>query len=106
VALANQGRDPEAEAEFREAARLSPRLADAPANLGVLYTRGGRLDDAIVALRRALTLDGGRAGVRADLVRALRTRARELERDGRPDEAARLRQEASPLAGDAPGLGR
>jgi Flp pilus assembly protein TadD len=106
VALANQGRGPEAEAEFREAARLSPRLADAPANLGVLYTRNGRLDDAIVALRRALILDGGRTGVRADLVRVLRTRARELERDGRPDEAARLRQEASPLAGDGPGLGR
>ncbi|MEX2224724.1 MAG: tetratricopeptide repeat protein [Candidatus Rokuibacteriota bacterium] len=106
VALANQGRAREAEAEFQEAARLSPRLADAPANLGVLYTRHGRFDEAIVALRRALALDGGRAAVRADLGRALRTRAIELAREGRLDEAARLRQEASPLAGDAPELGR
>jgi protein O-mannosyl-transferase len=106
VALANQGRDGEAETQFREAARLSPRLVDAPTNLGVLYARNGRLDEAIVALRHALALDGGRSAGRADLVRALRTRALELAREGRLDEAARLRQEASPLGGDNPGLGR
>lgn len=106
VALASQGRDREAEVEFQEAARLSPRLVDASANLGVLYTRQGRFDEAIVALRRALALDGGRTGVRADLGRVLRTRAIELAREGRLDEAARLSQEASPLAGDPAGLGR
>lgn len=106
VALAGQGRDREAEAEFQEAARLSPRLVDAPANLGVLYTRNGRFDEAIVVLRRALALDDRRAGVRADLGRVLRTRAIELAREGRLDEAARLWLEASPLAGDDPELGR
>ena len=55
-------------------------------------------------LRRALALDGGRAGVRADLGRALRSRAIELAREGRLDEAARLWQEASPLAGEDPDL--
>jgi Flp pilus assembly protein TadD len=104
VALAGQGRDREAEAEFQEAARLSPRLVDAPANLGVLYTRNGRFDEAIVVLRRALALDDRRAGVRADLGRVLRTRAIELAREGRLDEAARLWLEASPLVGDE--LGR
>jgi Flp pilus assembly protein TadD len=106
VALAGQGRDREAEAEFQEAARLSPRLVDAPANLGVLYTRNGRFDEAIVVLRRALALDDRRAGVRADLGRVLRTRAIELAREGRLDEAAGLWLEASPLAGDDPELGR
>ncbi|MGH7365010.1 MAG: tetratricopeptide repeat protein [Candidatus Rokuibacteriota bacterium] len=100
VALAIQGRDVEAEAEFREAARLSPRLVDAPANLGVLYARQGRYEDAMPPLRRALALDGGRAGVRAELGRALRSRAIELVRQGRPGDAARLWQEASPLAAD------
>jgi Flp pilus assembly protein TadD len=104
VALANQGRDREAETEFQEAARLSPRLVDGPANLGVLYTRQGRFEEAIVPLRRALALDGGRAGVRADLGRALRSHAIELVRADRLDEAARLWQEASPLAGEDPEL--
>ncbi|HMH78077.1 MAG TPA: tetratricopeptide repeat protein, partial [Candidatus Udaeobacter sp.] len=104
VALASQGRDREAEAEFQEAARRSPRLVDAPANLGVLYTRQGRFEEAVVPLRRALALDGGRAGVRADLGRALRGRAIELAREDRLDEAARLWQEASPLAGEDPDL--
>jgi Flp pilus assembly protein TadD len=100
VALADQGRDIEAEAEFQEAARLSPRLVDAPANLGVLYVRLGRYDGAIAQLRRALSLDETRAGVRAELARALRSRAIELVRQGRLDEAAPLWREASPLAKD------
>jgi Flp pilus assembly protein TadD len=104
VALANQGRDIEAEAEFREAARLSPRLADAPANLGVLYVRLGRYEEAMLPLRRALALNGGQAGVRAELARALRSRAIELVRQGRLGEAAQLWQEASPLVGDNPDL--
>ena len=104
VALATQGRDREAEAEFQEAARLSPRLVDAQGNLGVLYTRQGRFEEAITALRRALALDGGRAGVRVDLGRALRSRAIELAREGRLDEAAKLWQEAAPLAGEDPDL--
>jgi len=104
VALANQGRAREAAAEFQEAARLSPRLVDAPANLGVLYTRDGRFGEAIAPLRRALALDGGRAGLRAELGRALGGHAIELVREGRLGEAERLWQEASPLAGDNPDL--
>jgi len=104
VALASQGRDREAETEFQEAARLSPRLVDAPANLGVLYMRQGRFGEAVVPLRHALVLDGRRAGVRADLGRALRGRAIELAREGRLGEAERLWKEAAPLAGDDPDL--
>ncbi len=104
VALATQGRDREAEAEFQEAARLSPRLVDAQSNLGVLYARQRRFEEAITALRRALALDGGRDGVRVDLGRALRSRAIELAREGRLDEAAKRWQEAAPLAGEDPDL--
>ena len=59
VALANQGpsRDAEAEAAFREASRLSPRMVDPRANLGLLYLRVGRYGDAVAPLREALTLD-------------------------------------------------
>jgi protein O-mannosyl-transferase len=73
VALANQGppRDAEAESAFREAARLSPRMVDAFANLGMLYMRAGRYADAIAPLREALTLDPSRTAVRASLGRAL-----------------------------------
>lgn len=102
VALARQGRDREAEAEFREAARLSRRLVDAPANLGVLYARQGRFEDAIASLRQALTLDGRRPGIRAELGRALRSRAIELVRERRLDEAERLWREAAPLAAEDP----
>jgi tetratricopeptide (TPR) repeat protein len=77
---------------------------DAPANLGVLYTRQGRFEEAIATLRRALALDGGRAGVRVELGRALRNRAIELAREGRLEEAARLWHEASPLAVEDPDL--
>ena len=97
VALASQGRDAEAEAELREAERLSARLFDAPGNLGALYVRQGRYADAIPPLRRALVLDPGQPGARANLARALNGRAVEL-RESNPDEAARLLGEAAAVA--------
>ncbi|HSE54984.1 MAG TPA: tetratricopeptide repeat protein, partial [Nocardioidaceae bacterium] len=54
-----------------EAARLSPHLVDPPANLGALYLRQRRFDDAVAFLRHALALDPTRAGVRHNLDRAL-----------------------------------
>jgi Flp pilus assembly protein TadD len=104
AALASQGRDAEAEVELREAMRLSARLADAPINLGMLYQRQGRYQEAIPAFRRALALDPGQARLRTALARALRRRAIQLVREGQAGEAARLWQEARPLAGDEPEL--
>ena len=74
VALAEAGRDDEAETEFREAARLSPRLADASANLGALYLRQRRFDDAVEPLRRAVSLDPTRTAFAKNLERALAAR--------------------------------
>jgi protein O-mannosyl-transferase len=79
VALASQGlaRDAEAEAAFREASRLSPRMVDARANLGLLYLRAGRYADAIAPLREALTLDPSQTAVWNNLGRAIGGAARE-----------------------------
>jgi Flp pilus assembly protein TadD len=73
VALANQGlaRDAEAEAAFREASRLSPRMVDARANLGLLYLRAGRYAEAIAPLREALRLDPSQTAVWNNLGRAI-----------------------------------
>jgi Flp pilus assembly protein TadD len=79
VALANQGpsRDAEAEAAFREANRLSPRMVDAHANLGLLYLRAGRYADAVAPLREALALDPSQTAVSNNLGRAISGAARE-----------------------------
>jgi len=79
VAIANQGpsRDAEAEAAFREASRLSPRMADARANLGLLYLRAGRYAAAIAPLREALALDPSQTAVWNNLGRAIAGAARE-----------------------------
>ena len=74
VALAEAGRDAEAETQFREAARLSPQLADAPANLGALYLRQQRFDDAVPLLRHAVALDPTRVATAKNLERALAAR--------------------------------
>jgi Flp pilus assembly protein TadD len=74
VALAESGRDAEAETEFREAARLSPTLVDAPANLGALYLRQRRFDDAVPVLRHAVSLDPTRSAVVKNLEYALAAR--------------------------------
>jgi protein O-mannosyl-transferase len=104
VALANQGqhRDAEAEAAFREAARLSPRLVDAPANLGLLYVRAGRYAEAIPSLRLALALDPSRMTVRAGLGRALRARAIQLMRQSDLEQGWQRWKEAASFSDDDP----
>ena len=75
AALAQAGRYAEAEAEFRAAAVLSPRFVDARANLGMLYLRQRRFDEAVPLLRDALALDPTRRAVQDNLDRALARRA-------------------------------
>jgi cytochrome c-type biogenesis protein CcmH/NrfG len=47
---------------------------DAPANLGALYLRQRRFDEAVPALRHALALDPKRRAVQENLERALARR--------------------------------
>lgn len=54
AALARAGRDDEAIAALREAARLEPALAAAHYNLGVVLARRGDRDEAIAAFENAL----------------------------------------------------
>ena len=56
VVLASLGRNEEAASEYREAARLDPRMEDAYRNLGLLEWTERRLPAAANDLHRALTL--------------------------------------------------
>lgn len=49
-------------ADYREAARLNPALADASLNAGILLERLGRSGDALAAYRNALDAGGNHAG--------------------------------------------
>ena len=70
----------------------------------MLYARQGRYAEAIGALRQALALDPEQAAIKAELARALRSRAIELAREGHTTEAAGLWREAVPLAPGDPQL--
>ena len=59
VTLVRLGKNDEAEAEYREAVRLDPRMEDAYRNLGLLEWTEHRLDAASKDLRHALALASG-----------------------------------------------
>ncbi len=58
----NQGRMPEAIAEFRTVTELAPDLPAAFVSLGAAYMRNGEYERAIAPLKRALTLDASLIG--------------------------------------------
>ncbi len=93
----DQGRLGEAEAEFREAIRLTPRYADATANLGALYARQRRYAEAIAELRRAIALSPELENARVNLAFALDNAGIEFAREGKPAEAVALFREATDL---------
>ena len=51
-----QGRTDEAEREYQRAVRLNPNLGQALANLGELYAKQGRHEDALPPLRRVFQI--------------------------------------------------
>jgi tetratricopeptide (TPR) repeat protein len=59
IALAQTGKTAEAEVEYREAARLDPKYADAWKNLGFLLWTEHRLEQAREALSQAIALSPG-----------------------------------------------
>lgn len=65
----------EAVAAFREAIRLDPRCGPAYTNLGALHRRAGRLDDALVDLRRGLAVDADDVVALNEMALALLARA-------------------------------
>lgn len=53
----HNGRSIDAEADFREAVRLAPQMAEAHLDLGLALGRNGKLDEAIESIQTALHLD-------------------------------------------------
>lgn len=74
-----EGRDDEALALYRTAARCAPGLPDVPYNEGVSYQKMGRLDEAIAQYRKALSLDPALAAARDNLGVALAQQGRYRE---------------------------
>jgi Flp pilus assembly protein TadD len=89
-----QGRLDEAEREYQGALRQDPRLTEALVNLGELYTKQGRYEEALPLLRRALQVSPDVPRQRTNLRQALRRRGDELAQIGKPEEAQALFREA------------
>ena len=83
-----------AEQVFREAMRLAPERPGAAANLGALYARAGRYDEALPLLRTAWAKQPDTQWVRTNLGLALRDRGIVLAGQGRLAEAVALFEEA------------
>jgi Tfp pilus assembly protein PilF len=83
-----------AEQVFREAMRLAPERPTAAANLGALYARAGRYEEALPLLRMAWAKQPDTPWVRANLGLALRNRGVTLAGQGRLTEAVAVLEEA------------
>jgi len=84
----------DAEQAFREAMRLAPARPAAAANLGALYARARRYEEALPLLRAAWAKQPDTQWIRANLGQALRDRGIVLAGQGRLAEAVELFQEA------------
>jgi Flp pilus assembly protein TadD len=89
-----QGRLDEAAREYQAALHQNAGLPEALVNLGELYTKQGRYEEALPLLRRAFQVSPDFPRLRTDLSRALRQRGDELAQIGRRDEAHALFGEA------------
>ena len=89
-----QGRLDEAEREYQGALRQDPRLREALVNLGELYGKQGRYEEALPLLRRAFQVSPDVPRLRTNLGQALRRRGAELAQIGKPEEAQALLREA------------
>jgi tetratricopeptide (TPR) repeat protein len=75
IIRAQQKREPEAEALFRQAIAIQPNYVGALAGLGLLYLQMGKDNLAIAPLRECLRLDPGRKDARVALISIWRTEA-------------------------------
>ena len=64
-----KGDDSEALRSFETAAALKPDVAYIQNNLGLAFEQSGRLDDAAIALRRAIEIDGNHEAAAVSLAR-------------------------------------
>jgi tetratricopeptide (TPR) repeat protein len=87
IAEAALGRAAEAEAAFREAARLDPSMSEAFVNLGIVLHQQSRVADAVVAYERAVALDPGSASAHHNLAVALDELGRDAEAEAHAHRA-------------------
>ena len=80
LALANQGRYPEAIREWEKALKIDPENPKAQNNLGIALVKSGKVPDGIAHLERAVQLKPEYAEAHSNLGKA-------LSLAGRPDEA-------------------
>jgi tetratricopeptide (TPR) repeat protein len=90
VALSQQGRGPEAIAEFEEALRVKPDYAEAHVNLGVILAQQGETEEAIKHYERALRIKPDYEGAHMNLGLALLGSGRASEAITEWEEALRI----------------
>jgi tetratricopeptide (TPR) repeat protein len=106
--LAEQGRYPEADAEYQQYLAVHPDDGEALLNAGVLANTLGREDEAVRRWEAALETDAARVNASRQLAQVWATRADALELAGRPTDAARAFQRVLTLdeqGGDSSALG-
>ncbi|MEO8078678.1 MAG: hypothetical protein ABI818_20305, partial [Acidobacteriota bacterium] len=106
--LAEQGRYPEADAEYQRYLAVHPEDGEALLNAGVLASALGRQEDAVRRWEAAVQTDAGRVNASRHLAQVWATRADALELAGRQADAAQAFQRVLTLdeqAGDSSVLG-
>jgi tetratricopeptide (TPR) repeat protein len=98
--LALERRFTEAEAVLQRYRERFTSHPDGPMRLGMLYVDWGRPAQGIPHLREALRMRQDYPQARAELARALRAHALELERAGRGEDARALAREAATLGAE------
>jgi len=97
-----QGRLDEAERMYQQALGADPGLVEALANLGALYARRDRAEQALPLIRRAFLVAPDFPELRTNFSRALHRRATQLSEADRTGDAKLLFEEALRVApGDA-----
>jgi len=104
IVYAQQKREPEAEALFKQAIALHPEFAGAEASLGLLYIQMAKYDLAVPPLEEALRLDPGREDARSALLSARRGQAHGASDLGDLEKALALLIEARRLNPDDAGV--
>lgn len=79
IAFVQQGKIPEAKAEFQEVIRLDPNHAQAHCNLGTAYNTEANWDEAIKELNIALRLKPGLLAAQCNMAMALYAKGRYAE---------------------------
>lgn len=90
ILRAQQQRNQEAEALFKNAIAIQPDFASAHVGLGLVYVQLGKDDVAAAELQQSLKLDPGRKDAQAALVSVWRTQAHSAAHSGDQEKALAL----------------